>query len=721
MQRSNWREEIELPEFVQSFNLLTKGYAAFDAVNRARQNPLVQKGFKAIKNKAVDLLTPKSFKEIDKPKVEVKPEVNTNIKGFKPKGFTPSKEIENERQKLIKQRELEKIKEKEIDKKLKPLKKETGTGTEVKPVETPQTETETTPKENDNKKKITTITKIRNNQNNNEKNINKNDLNKKNKNKDNTRIIPLPFGLGSKTKRKTPVTNKKRVPAGIPRRLPRLPLPNKKPINPQARAIERLAATRDRDGDGKLERKRKSGEYQETFNHNISETSTMNTQKTKVTNIITEPTTKVIADPRRTTSKIGSAMSAVQRIGSVVSGKNKTAASSKKVNRLAATRDRDGDGKVERRRKSGEFQETLLYDVVLDYIISENFASDIEGANKVMLKLSDELMQEIYERTMTASEKRKDTMLKKKYDDSDMKKNMQDQYGKEEGKKVYFATIRKQAMKKEEVIPEDVGVSTAMTKARKEAELKRKEAVAVAMAKKVRKEEVKGDKVVKMVKAVTDEKKRKNALQIQKYIGEEEQLEGYGSDRVGPALRVARAIDSVNPRPTPNSKRTRASRALKLASIKKDEKIRKRQENPYSADKRLKMVATSIRDRVKQKAKALTRSEEVVTELNRYEKEKGIDTKTKKPVTKGGTAKKDLAFQAVMKKYSSQRMGGNEPKKVRGVKSDEGTGRITKMLAKKKEQQAKSKELDAKAKKAGYKTTQDYVNVQAVRKGGLGT
>ena len=60
----------------------------------------------------------------------------------------------------------------------------------------------------------------------------------------------------------------------------------------------------------------------------------------------------------------------------------------------------------------------------------------------------------LLERTMTSSEKRKDTMLKKKYDDSDMKKNMQDQYGKEEGKKVYFATIRKQAMKKEEVILE---------------------------------------------------------------------------------------------------------------------------------------------------------------------------------------------------------------------------------------------------------------------------
>ena len=47
---------------------------------------------------------------------------------------------------------------------------------------------------------------------------------------------------------------------------------------------------------------------------------------------------------------------------------------------------------------------------------------------------------------MTPAEKRKDTMLKKKYDMSDMKKSMQKQYGKEEGKKVYFATIRKQAM-----------------------------------------------------------------------------------------------------------------------------------------------------------------------------------------------------------------------------------------------------------------------------------
>ena len=117
----------------------------------------------------------------------------------------------------------------------------------------------------------------------------------------------------------------------------------------------------------------------------------------------------------------------------------------------------------------------------------------------------------------------------------------------------------------------------------------------------------------------------------------------------------------------------------------------------------------------------MKRLNDFLTELNRFEKEKGTDTKTGKPIQKGGSAKKDLAFQSVMKKYGSQRMGANQPKKVKGAKSDAGTGRISQMLAKKKEQQAKSKALADKAKKSGYKSTQDYVNVQSVRKGGLGT
>ncbi len=70
------------------------------------------------------------------------------------------------------------------------------------------------------------------------------------------------------------------------------------------------------------------------------------------------------------------------------------------------------------------------------------------------------------ERTMTAKEKMKEDRLKNKYDDSDMKNNMKDQYGEEEGKKVYYATIRKQAMKKEEVEVEE-GVIDAVKKGAK--------------------------------------------------------------------------------------------------------------------------------------------------------------------------------------------------------------------------------------------------------------
>ena len=49
------------------------------------------------------------------------------------------------------------------------------------------------------------------------------------------------------------------------------------------------------------------------------------------------------------------------------------------------------------------------------------------------------------EREMTKSEKSKETRLKKKYDDSDMKASMKKQYG-DDWKNVYYATIRKKAM-----------------------------------------------------------------------------------------------------------------------------------------------------------------------------------------------------------------------------------------------------------------------------------
>jgi hypothetical protein len=52
----------------------------------------------------------------------------------------------------------------------------------------------------------------------------------------------------------------------------------------------------------------------------------------------------------------------------------------------------------------------------------------------------------IAEREMTKLEMKKEKKLKNKYDTSAMKKSMIDQYGKERGTKIYFATIRKQAM-----------------------------------------------------------------------------------------------------------------------------------------------------------------------------------------------------------------------------------------------------------------------------------
>lgn len=55
----------------------------------------------------------------------------------------------------------------------------------------------------------------------------------------------------------------------------------------------------------------------------------------------------------------------------------------------------------------------------------------------------------INEREMAKGEKREEKKLKTKYDDSEMKANMIRQYGLEKGLKVYFATIRKQAMKEE--------------------------------------------------------------------------------------------------------------------------------------------------------------------------------------------------------------------------------------------------------------------------------
>ena len=81
----------------------------------------------------------------------------------------------------------------------------------------------------------------------------------------------------------------------------------------------------------------------------------------------------------------------------------------------------------------------------------------------------------VSEATMTPSQKRKDTMLKKKYDDSGMMKSMKKQYGKEEGKKVYYATIRKQAMETKYYDGSDRNPNTGLPKGIKGGETKTKD------------------------------------------------------------------------------------------------------------------------------------------------------------------------------------------------------------------------------------------------------
>jgi hypothetical protein len=81
--------------------------------------------------------------------------------------------------------------------------------------------------------------------------------------------------------------------------------------------------------------------------------------------------------------------------------------------------------------------------------------SDIEGKlsrenlNQIRQQKED---YEISEREMTSADKAKESKLKSKFDDSEMKQNMIDQYGKEKGTQIYFAKIRKMAMSESDEI-----------------------------------------------------------------------------------------------------------------------------------------------------------------------------------------------------------------------------------------------------------------------------
>jgi hypothetical protein len=71
-----------------------------------------------------------------------------------------------------------------------------------------------------------------------------------------------------------------------------------------------------------------------------------------------------------------------------------------------------------------------------------------EGSTKPKKKKKSEMTEEV----MTPKQKEQEAKLKQKYDDSEMKQNMIDQYGKEKGTQIYFAKIRKMAMEELEQV-----------------------------------------------------------------------------------------------------------------------------------------------------------------------------------------------------------------------------------------------------------------------------
>ena len=156
------------------------------------------------------------------------------------------------------------------------------------------------------------------------------------------------------------------------------------------------------------------------------------------------------------------------------------------------------------------------------------------------------------------------------------------------------------------------------------------------------------------------------------------------------------------------------------ASIRNKRRFGTKGENPDPLTGK-KITKDATRGELIAKRREEHKAKRGVSEATRYAKETGKSFKFGNPMVKGGTAKDDKAFQAVAKKYAGQMMGGQQQKKVRGQKPDESNTPFKRAAERMKKIKMDNKALADKAKKAGYKSTQDYVNVQAVRKGGLGT
>ena len=125
-----------------------------------------------------------------------------------------------------------------------------------------------------------------------------------------------------------------------------------------------------------------------------------------------------------------------------------------------------------------------------------------------------------------------------------------------------------------------------------------------------------------------------------------------------------------------------------------------------------------------------------LTELNRFEKEKGVNTKSGSPTSTGGTKKptgpkkKDAALSSVLSSITAKygkgavmRSGSKQSKKVKGQKSTSGTGKYKKMSDDRKQLKKDAKEIGYGSDTKGYiETRARYGSKENMKSGrGLGT
>jgi hypothetical protein len=247
----------------------------------------------------------------------------------------------------------------------------------------------------------------------------------------------------------------------------------------------------------------------------------------------------------------------------------------------------------------------------------------------------------LQEKKMTAKQKAKEKKLKKKYDPSGMKANMEQEYGKEQGKKVYFASIRKQSMKEASECESDDAAKMNLKKDEKMDSRSIQTAMSLA-------------KIGARYRGI------KNPMVM---VATEETVE----EGLGLSVGISKAVGSLlsNPRTSPEQ----GAKSFQKNLADPIGKAVKGAARAVLQPANMSPEAQKARND-KYRPEEVEFGGEIIDEKTRYAKETGINFRKQKAQPKGGSAKNDKAFQMISKLVGSGRVGSAErgKKKVPGEK-----------------------------------------------------